>query len=127
MLAMKLEQLLKNTNTDEIESKLIIGLIEACFRYVEIVILTSRHSQLERRFAKNIREYAEESQALDSRRRFTHTSLIASMKAVDRLCSKNNMPLICGKNYDRQSASEFAIKITNEYFNLGQGHKWHDI
>ena len=54
---------------------------------------------------------------LDKQRNDTHNILISNVKIINRLCKKNNLPLIYdGNEEERIEVADFAQKVVDELF-----------
>jgi len=69
------------------------------------------------KYNKEGNEYRDYISQLDKQRSATHNVLISNVKIINKLCSKNNLPLIFDGNEDeRVEVAEFAQKLANELF-----------
>lgn len=70
------------------------------------------------KYTKEGAEYREYVEKLDRQRSNAHNVLISNVKTINRLCRKNNLPLIFqGNEEERIEIAEFAQKVVDELFN----------
>jgi len=69
------------------------------------------------KYNKDGNEYREYIEKLDKQRSDAHNSLISNAKIINRLCKKNNLPLIYEENAnERIEVAEYAQKVVDELF-----------
>jgi carboxylesterase type B len=69
------------------------------------------------KYNKEGAEYREYIEKLDKQRSEVHNALITNVKIINRLCRKNNLPLIYqGNEEERVEIAEFAQQVVDELF-----------
>jgi carboxylesterase type B len=70
------------------------------------------------KYNKEGAEYREYIERLDKQRSNAHNDLISNVKIINRLCRKNDLPLIYqGNEEERVEVAEFAQQVVEELFN----------
>lgn len=69
------------------------------------------------KYNKDGNEYREYIEKLDKQRSEAHNILMSNAKIINRLCKKNNLPLIYENNEEeRTEVAEYAQKVVDELF-----------
>jgi 26S proteasome regulatory complex component len=69
------------------------------------------------KYNKEGAEYRDYIEKLDKLRSNAHNSVITNVKIINRLCRKNDLPMIYqGNEEDRIEVAEFAQKVVEELF-----------
>ena len=73
------------------------------------------------RYDKESTEYTKYMEKFDKMKNDAHNILISNIKVINRLCKKNNLPLIYEGNEERKiEVSEFAQKVVDELFSTSR-------
>ena len=95
---------------------LVEDLVSAAAEYVRRVVIKEAASVVGK-FNKEGAEYRDNCQRLDESRSDAHNSLIATVKAINRLCRIYDIPVIfAGDEQKRVEIADFAQQLVDEYF-----------
>jgi len=83
-------------------------LIQQSCQYITIVT--------EHTWALQRADNQEEIIRIDKSRTSTHNALIATITAVNRLCTDRDLPPLYQGENDRRQMGDFALELVNEYF-----------
>ena len=73
------------------------------------------------KYNKESNEYRKYMDKFDNMKNDAYNILISNVKTINRLCKKNNLPLIYEVNEEKKvEVSEFAQKVVEELFSTGK-------
>lgn len=112
----RVEELTKYFEKDDLVIEMISDTINLANDYVNKVV-TMENSINILRLRLEPYDYRQRVQELDNNRRLTHNALIVSIKALNRVCSMENLePLFKGNIEDRYEIADWAGELINEIF-----------
>ncbi len=116
MIAERIARLMSVVKADPDLMGLITRMIEVCREYNERVIQSNEYMLNGSASAQSPADFRERMTELDRNRRITHKAVVASVRAVDRLCEQQGTPLVFGGDYeDPLATADFARSLASEY------------
>ena len=108
----KLVEMMKD---DELVIEMISDTMKSCSRYVDLInqqeVLVSVA-----KYNLSKEQLLYEVKALDEQRRRTHNSIIAGIKAINRMCESEGLELFYKGSDERSEIGEFAFEIVGDSF-----------
>ena len=110
MINKEIESIKERVSHDEDALFLLEDMIEACNRYVSIVV-SMENSIGTARFRLEGEDFREFVTSMDKRRRTAHDALMSSVRVANRLSK-----LFHGNVEDRVEVGDFAKQVVDSYF-----------
>ncbi|GIM28608.1 hypothetical protein CPJCM30710_12740 [Clostridium polyendosporum] len=120
MIIEDLEKLANKVKSDKDELDFVYDIINYCCDYTAKVIRSTANNLMGQYYCESLEAYRMISESLDENKTTTHNTFISSIKIVDKICARYNLPLIYGKSYDDiKEINKFALTLMEEmlYYN----------
>lgn len=120
MIIEDLEKLVNKVKSDKDELDFVYDVMNYCCDYAVKMVRSTANILMGQYYCESLEAYKMVSESLDENRVTTNDTFISSIKIVDKICARYNMPLVYGKSYDdSKQINKFVLTLMEEmlYYN----------